>query len=325
MRDSLGRRIHYLRISLTDACNLRCVYCMPETIRFRPPAELLQDDEILAIVRAAASLGIDKVRLTGGEPTVRAGVVDLVRAIAAMPGLRDLSMTTNGLLLNEVAEPLARAGLQRVNISLDTLDRQTFFCLTRRDRFDDVWAGIEAAEAAGLGPIKINVVVVRGHNEEDVADLARLTLERGWDVRFIEMMPFGGLTEFALEAVVPSEETKGRIEAAVGPLLLESGEDRQDAACYYRLPGARGRIGLISSVTAPFCERCNRLRVTADGRLRPCLLQDAEMDLLTPLRNGCSFEELQELIAEGIRNKPPGHGLAKAVRPTVRVMSQIGG
>ncbi len=325
MRDSLGRRIHYLRISLTDACNLRCVYCMPETIRFRPPTELLQDDEILAIVRAAANLGIDKVRLTGGEPTVRAGVVDLVRSIAAVPGLRDLSMTTNGLLLQEMAEPLARAGLRRVNISLDTLDRQKFLCLTRRDRFDDVWAGIEAAEAAGLGPIRINVVVVRGHNEEDVADLARLTLERSWDIRFIEMMPFGRLTEFALEAVVPSEETKGRIEAAVGPLLLESGEDGRDAACYYRLPGARGRIGLISSVTAPFCERCNRLRVTADGRLRPCLLQDAEMDLLTPLRNGCSFEELQGLIAEGIRNKPPGHGLTEAIHPEVRVMSQIGG
>lgn len=325
MRDSFGRRIHYLRFSLTDACNLRCVYCMPEGMRFRPPAELLQDDEVVAIVRAAASLGIDKVRLTGGEPTVRAGVVELVRAIAAVPGLDDLSMTTNGLLLRELAGPLARAGLRRVNISLDTLDRQKFFCLTRRDRFDDVWAGIEAAEAAGLGPIKINTVVVRGHNEEDVVGLARLTLERGWDVRFIELMPLGRLSGFAVESVVPSSETKARIEAALGPLLLEPGDDGQEAARYYRLAGARGRIGLISSVTAPFCQHCNRLRVTADGRLRLCLLQDAEVDLLTPLRSGCSFEELRELIAEGIRHKPSGHGLAEAIHPQARAMSQVGG
>jgi len=325
MHDSFGRHIHYLRISLTDACNLRCVYCMPEGTRFRPPTELLQDDEVVAIVRAAASLGVDKIRLTGGEPTVRARVVDLVYAIASVPGVRDLSMTTNGLLLREMAEPLARAGLHRVNISLDTLDRRKFFCLTRRDRFDDVWAGIEAAEAAGLGPIRINAVVVRGYNEEDVAELARLTLERSWDVRFIELMPFGRLSGFALEAVVPSAETKARIEAALGPLQLEPGEDSQGPACYYRLPGARGRIGLISSVTAPFCQRCNRLRVTADGRLRPCLLHDSEIDLLTPLRNGCDFEALRQLIAEGVRRKPAGHGLAEAIHPGARAMSQIGG
>jgi cyclic pyranopterin phosphate synthase len=325
MRDTFGRRIHYLRISLTDACNLRCVYCMPDGVRFRPSEELLQDSEILAVVRASASLGVDKVRLTGGEPTVRAGVVELVRAIAAVPGVRDLAMTTNGLLLQEMAEPLARVGLNRVNISLDTLDRQKFSCLTRQDRFDDVWAGIEAAERAGLVPIKVNVVVVRGHNESDVSALASLTLKRSWDVRFIELMPIAQLSEFAFQAVVPSGETKARIEAELGPLQLEPGEDTNDAAFYYRLPGAAGRIGLISSLTAPFCRRCNRLRVTADGRLRLCLLQDAELDLLTPLRNGAGFEELRELIAQGITAKPQGHGLAQAAHPEVRAMSQIGG
>ncbi len=200
--DRFGRKIHYLRISLTDHCNLRCVYCMPEDMTFRPNAELMQDDELIKLVRLFTNLGFDKFRLTGGEPTVRAHVVDLVRQIAAEPGVRSLSMTTNGVLLGKLAEPLKQAGLQRVNISLDTLDPAKFKRLTRWGSLDQVWEGIQAAERVGLAPIKINAVVVRGYNEKDVVDLAELTLNHPWQVRFIEMMPFAGATELQQAQVV---------------------------------------------------------------------------------------------------------------------------
>lgn len=323
--DQFGRNIHYLRISLTDHCNLRCVYCMPEDITFRPRQELMQDEEILTLVRLFADLGFDKIRLTGGEPTVRAGVVDLVRGIASTPGIRQLSMTTNGVLLKRLAGPLANAGLQRVNISLDTLDAQRFRRITRWGSLEDVWAGIEAAEAAGLGPIKLNCVVVRGYNEMDVPSLAALTIDRPWQVRFIEMMPFGGVGDFQLRQVVTHQEIHGLIEAALGPLQVANDGRLDGEARLFRLPGARGEIGLISSVTHPFCAECSRARLTADGRLRLCLLRDMELDLLTPLRGGASLEEMRALIEEGIWHKPWGHGLAEDVVPTMRVMSQIGG
>ena len=204
--DRFGRDIHYLRISLTDHCNLRCVYCMPEDMTFRPNAELMQDDEVIELVRLFASLGFDKYRLTGGEPTVRAHIVELVGEIARVPGVRSLSMTTNGVLLPRLALPLARAGLQRVNISIDTLDADKFKRLTRWGSLDDVWQGILAAEEAGLAPIKLNAVVVRGYNEADVVDLARLTLEHPWQVRFIEMMPFAGATDLQLSQVVTAAD-----------------------------------------------------------------------------------------------------------------------
>ena len=197
MHDSYGRRIHYLRISLTDACNLRCVYCMPENMTFRPRHELMSDEEILHLVKVGASLGVEKIRLTGGEPSIRPGVVELVRGIAAIPGIRDIAMTTNALLLAEQAQALADAGLRRVNISIDTLDADKFHSITRWGHIEDVWKGIYAAEAAGLTPIKLNAVVTRNFNDgQDVIDLARLTLERDWEVRFIEMMPFGEVSDF---------------------------------------------------------------------------------------------------------------------------------
>jgi cyclic pyranopterin phosphate synthase len=323
--DRFGRNIHYLRISLTDHCNLRCVYCMPEDMTFRPTAEMMQDDEVRLLVRLMARLGFDKIRLTGGEPTVRARVVDLVRDIAATPGIRTVTMTTNGILLSKLARPLANAGLQRVNVSLDTLDPARFKRVTRWGNLEQVWEGIRAAEDAGLTPVKLNAVVVRGYNEADVVDLAGLTLEHAWQVRFIEMMPFAGATDFQLRQIVKADEMQARIETALGPLQAVNNGDLDGEARVYRLPGAQGEVGFISSVTAPFCAACTRARLTADGRLRLCLLRDKEVDLLTPLRAGASLEDLRVLILSSIWDKPWGHGLDEGLIATNRTMSEIGG
>jgi cyclic pyranopterin phosphate synthase len=323
--DRFGRRIHYLRISLTDHCNLRCVYCMPEDMTFHPNAALMQDDEIISLLRLFASLGFDKFRLTGGEPTVRAHVVELVRQMAAIPGVQRLTMTTNGVLLAKLAQPLKQAGLHRVNISLDTLDPEKFHRLTRWGSVEDVWAGIQAAEAAGLTPIKLNAVVVRGYNDHDVADLARLTLEHPWQVRFIEMMPFASTSEFQTSQVITAAQIQASIEEKLGMLELVDGGKMDGEARLYRLPGAPGDVGFISSVTNPFCSLCTRARLTADGRLRLCLLREGEVDLLTPLRQGATLADLRQLILDGIWLKPWGHGLAEGLIPLNRVMSEIGG
>ncbi len=322
--DRFGRNIHYLRISLTDHCNLRCVYCMPEDMTFRPNAQMMQDDELLLLARLFADLGFDKFRLTGGEPTVRAHVVDLVREIHRVPGVRSLSMTTNGLLLGKLAQPLKQAGLERVNVSLDTLDPVRFKKLTRWGKLEQVWEGIQAAEEAGLTPIKINAVVVRGVNDQDMAALAELTCEHPWQVRFIEMMPFGGATEFQKSQIVTTREMMERIEEGAGK-LEPVGNKLDGEARIYHLPGALGQVGFISSVTLPFCASCTRARLTADGKLRLCLLRDKELDLLTPLRNGASLEDLRQLVVSGIWGKPWGHGLADGEVATNRTMSEIGG
>jgi cyclic pyranopterin phosphate synthase len=325
MHDSYGRRINYMRISLTDACNLRCVYCMPEQMQFRARRELMSDEEIMTLVRVGASLGVDKIRLTGGEPTIRPGIVELVRAIARTPGVRDLAMTTNAVLLDKLAAPLAAAGLKRVNISIDTLDAHKFNGITRWGDIDDVWRGIRAAEDAGLHPIKLNAVVVRHFNDgQDMIDLARLTLENDWEVRFIEMMPFGEVTEFQQGNVVSFQEMRANIESAYGP-LEEAGYDFVDPSRPFRIPGAMGTLGFITSVTEPFCQGCGRVRLTADGKLRLCLLREDEVDLLTPLRAGATFEELRVLMRDGAFHKPWGHGLAQGVFAENRAMNQIGG
>ena len=325
MIDSYGRHLHYLRVSLTDACNFRCVYCMPEDIRFRPAAVLMQDDEMLMLVRVAASLGVDKIRLTGGEPTIRKSVVELVRAIKGIPGIEKVRMTTNGVKLDELAEPLAQAGLEQVNISIDSLDPEKFRRITRRGELDDVWRGIAAAEAAGLTPVKLNCVVTRGFNDDEVVDLARLSIANHWEMRFIELMPLGSVSDFQQDQVVPSAETRARIEAALGPLEVAPGHNGHDPARPYRIPGAVGQLGFISSVSEPFCEGCNRLRLTADGKLRLCLLRDDEVDLLTPLRAGADFETLRQLMANGAYHKPWGHRLEQNDIARSREMSQIGG
>ncbi len=323
--DQFGRKIHYLRISLTDHCNLRCVYCMPEDQTFRPNPELMQDDEIALLTRLFASLGFDKIRLTGGEPTVRARIVDIVRGIASTEGIRSVSMTTNGVLLKKLAASLAEAGLDRVNVSVDTLNAEKFHRLTRWGTLDDVWAGILAAEQAGLVPIKLNAVVVKGYNEDDVVDLARLTYEHPWQVRFIEMMPFAGVTDVQTSQVITAAQIQARIESALGGFQPANDGQLDGEARVFQLPGAQGNLGFISSVTNPFCESCTRARLTADGRLRLCLLRENEVDLLTPLRAGASLEELRRLILDGIWSKPWGHGLAEGVIPLNRVMNEIGG
>ncbi|MCI0580245.1 MAG: GTP 3',8-cyclase MoaA [Chloroflexi bacterium] len=323
--DRFGRNINYLRISLTDKCNLRCVYCMPEDMTFRPRAELLQDDEIFRLVDLFAGLGFHKFRLTGGEPTVRANVVDIVHRIAQTPGVKTVAMTTNGLLLDRLARPLAEAGLQRVNISIDTLNPEKFKKLTRWGDVEDVWAGIHAAREAGL-KIKLNAVVVRGYNDkEDVVDLARLTLFQPWQIRFIEMMPFGDVASFQQAGIVTQEELLQTIGDTLGPVSLVDGGALDGEARLYQLEEALGTLGFISSVTQPFCATCSRARLTADGRLRLCLLREKEVDLLTPLRAGASDEELAKIIEDGIWWKPWGHGLAQDVIPLNRVMSEIGG
>jgi len=298
---------------------------MPEDIAYRPNTELMQDDEIITLVKLFVQLGFDKFRLTGGEPTVRAHVVDLVREIAAIPGVNNLTMTTNGMLLNQLAKPLAEAGLQRVNISVDTLNPEKFQQITRRGSLAKVLAGIHAAEQAGLVPIKINAVVMRGNNDQEVIDLARLTLQYPWQVRFIEMMPFASSAYFQLRQMVTADEIYQLIARELGPIEATNGGQLDGEARTFRLPGAKGEIGLIASVSQPFCASCTRVRLTADGRLRLCLLQEREVDLLTKLRAGASLDELGQMILEAIWNKPWGHELADGLIPLNRMMSEIGG
>lgn len=322
--DTFGRDIHYLRISLTDKCNMRCVYCMAEDMVFMPGDDLMTTPEILRLVNVFARLGIDKIRLTGGEPSIHPDLIEIVRGIHAA-GINRISMTTNGLRLADLAKPLKAAGLERVNVSVDTLDPERFHRVTRWGKLDKVMAGIYAAEAYGLTPLKINAVVARGFNEDDVVGLARLTLTHSWQVRFIEMMPFGEVAHFAQDAVVSQAEIIQRLEAELGALLPVDDGKLDGEARLYRLAGSLAAIGFISTITNPFCASCSRVRLTADGKLRLCLLRDDEGDLLTPLRNGATDAELEQLIRSLIWRKPWGHGLPDGVIPLERVMSQIGG
>lgn len=324
--DRFGRNINYLRISLTDRCNLRCVYCMPVNMTFRPRAELLQDAELYQLLPIFAKLlGFNKFRLTGGEPTLRENIVEVVRFIADLPDAPEVAMTTNGVLLGQLAAPLAAAGLRRVNISIDTLNPEKFQQITRWGKLDDVWRGMRAAADAGLR-VKLNAVVVRGFNDQqDVVDLARLTYEFPWQVRFIEMMPFGEVSDFQQQNTVSEDELLGVIGQHLQPPDLLNEGELDGEARLYQLPGALGTLGFISSVTKPFCAGCNRARLTADGRLRLCLLREKELDLLTPLRRGASVDDLKALIEESIWWKPWGHGLADQDVPMNRVMSEIGG
>ena len=322
--DRFNRNIHYLRISLTDMCNLRCVYCMPEDMTFRPREELLQDDELVRLVDVFARMGFDKFRLTGGEPTLRENLVGMVRRMHETPGVRELAMTTNGVTLNQLAQPLKDAGLTRINISIDTLDPIKFRHLTRWGRIEDVWAGVEAAEKAGL-KIKINAVVVRGQNDKkDAVDLARLTFDHPWQIRYIEVMPMGRISDFQKTAIVPEDELRATISDALGPMELLNEGKLDGEARMFRLQNAQGSLGFISAVTKPFCAGCNRARLTADGRLLLCLLRDKEFNLMPHLRNGASDDDLMAMIEESIWHKPWGHGLAQDIRPT-RNMSEIGG
>lgn len=323
--DAYGRQMTYLRISLTDRCNFRCVYCMPASgMVFQPREELLTDDELLRAVGLFARVGFTKLRLTGGEPTIRPHLVELVRGMKAFDGIEEVSMTTNGLLLNRLADDLKEAGLDRINVSFDTLDPLKFKLMTRGGRFDLVWAGLEAADRVGLTPIKINAVVLRGHNDHEVVDLARLTLEHDWQMRFLEIMPMEGVGTVYDENLVTTEETMSRLEAAFGPLQpIET--DPSDPARLWKIPGAAGTIGFISPISQPFCAHCNRVRLTADGKLRLCLLRNDEIDLRDLMRAGATDDDLVHAMRGGIWRKPWGHGVAEGDRETGRGMSQIGG
>jgi cyclic pyranopterin phosphate synthase len=326
--DGFGREIDYLRISLTDHCNLRCVYCMPTTgLKFLPSPELLTADEILLVAQAAVSVGFRKIRLTGGEPTLRGDLVDIVARLAALPGLRDLAITTNGILLPKLAAPLRRAGLRRLNVHVDSLDAERVARVMRWGTLAEIWAGIEAAEAAGFAPIKLNAVLVRGFNEDDIVPLAALTLDRPWHVRFVETMPFGtGETaRAARDGLVPAAETRRRIEEVLGPLMPLEAHDPSDESRNYAARNARGVIGFISPVTEPYCGTCNRMRLTADGRFHLCLLNDDELDVRGAIRAGGGIEAVAEILLRAVRHKPTGHRLAVGHTTADRQMFQIGG
>ncbi len=378
--DSFHRVIDYLRVSVTDRCNFRCVYCMPEEgAPVAPKSSILTYEEIYRLVRIASDLGMTKIRLTGGEPLVRRDIELLVQLIGSIPVLKDLSITTNGMLLPRYAESFAKYGLKRVNVSLDTLQPDRFLRIARRGNLADVLEGIEAAEKHGLTPIKINCVVMRGYNEDEVVDFARLTESRSWDIRFIELMPINwssgddstavslmnnffpkelktlqkdSIRLFAdtdslsfkknfhlspsdqqtgqLDAVqmrnafVPTAESRANIEHDFG--LLEPAEIITNGpARSYRIPGARGTISFISQLTNDICVNCNRLRLTADGQLRPCLMADGEVDLRTALRSEASDEDIAALFELTGRHKPFEHRLEDGNAPIGRNMSQLGG
>ncbi len=327
-RDGFGREINYLRISVTDRCNLRCVYCMPlNGLRFLPGPELLTAVEIEQLVRVAVSIGFAKFRLTGGEPTLRADLLEIVARLAAIDGVGDLALTTNALLLPRLAQPLKRAGLKRVNIHLDSLNPATLERQMRWGNFAAVWDGIMAAEAAGLVPIKLNVVVAAGYNEEEAVELARLTLERDWQVRFIELMPLGGgeCASLSIQRYVSNIETRRRIETALGALTALEQGDLSDEARNYRLPGARGVVGFISPVSEPYCGTCNRMRLTADGKFHLCLLNDDELDVRKALRSDQGTQALARILRRAVELKPTGHHLLEGRSTQVRSMYQIGG
>jgi GTP 3',8-cyclase len=324
-QDLFGRTIDYLRISLTDVCNLRCVYCMPETMAFRRKSELLSDEELMRLIALFVRLGFRKIRFTGGEPTLRQSLVELVRFTAAQAGIESIGMTTNGIMLDQLALPLVQAGLQSVNISIDSLDAERFRAITRWGNLRDVEAGIRAADRAGLR-VKLNCVPSKGWNDlSDVVALARLTLENPWQVRFIELMPFANNAAFQTAHVVTEAELLATLTEAFGELELLDGGRLDGEARLYRIPGAAGALGFISPVSNPFCAGCNRVRLTADGILRLCLLRDDEANLLKRLRGGETDEALAATILAGVRAKPWGHGLDQAQFPMGRGMSEIGG
>jgi cyclic pyranopterin phosphate synthase len=327
-RDGFGREIDYLRISLTDHCNLRCVYCMPLAAGgFAPAPALLDATEIETVARAAVAVGFRKFRLTGGEPTLRSDVLEIVARLGRIPGVTDLAMTTNGVLLPRLAAPLAAAGLRRVNVHLDTLDPARLARVMRWATFDEIWAGIEAAEAAGLAPLKLNAVIARDFNETDVVALAALTRTRPWHVRFIETMPLGGgeVGAIARTHMVPNRESRARIEAELGALVALPIQDPADESRNYRLAGAKGVVGFISPVTEPYCGTCNRMRLTAEGRFHLCLLNDDELDVRAALRSGADLAEIAAILLRAVRHKPTGHRLALGRSTEEREMFQIGG
>lgn len=324
--DHFDRRITYLRVSVTDRCNLRCRYCVPvRDFSFLKHAHILRYEEILRIIRIGVESGIRKVRLTGGEPLIRRNFAYLVQSVCAIPGLEDVSITTNGVFLKKRAKVIFAAGVRRLNVSLDTLSQGKYARITGKDRFHEVWEGIEAAEDLGFSPIKINVVAIRGVNDDEFVPLARLSLQKPYHVRFIEYMPIGKNGGWTPEKFVSSDAIKARLES-IGPISRVASSPRDGPVMRYRFKGAKGEIGFISAMSHHFCRTCNRLRLTADGRLRPCLFSNEEVDVMTPLRQGCRDRDLKALFHEAIDKKPEQHHAGvKKQSESGRPMSAIGG
>lgn len=326
LRDSYGRKHNNLRISVTDRCNLRCTYCMPEDVSFLDRSELLTFEEIAAFVSAVVPLGIDKVRLTGGEPLMRKNLPALVAMLAAIPGLNDIGLTTNGLLLKSQAKPLYDAGLRRLNVSLDTLDPGRFRELTRRDGLPETLEGLAEAKRVGFGPIKVNAVAMRGVIDHDAVPLAEYCRDHDFEMRFIEYMPIGA-GAWERSKCVFAHELMDWLEAGVGPLVPVPDQDPAAPATEFRFADGRGRVGFIASVSRPFCTKCNRLRLTADGKLRNCLFSHDERDVKALLRSSpFDGEALQTVVRETVWAKGEGHEINAAtfVKPT-RTMHAIGG
>jgi len=324
--DPFKRKINYLRISITDRCNLRCRYCMPEEgIPLIPHEEILTYEEILRIVRVFAMEGISKVRLTGGEPLVRKGIVDFVFHLSQIEGIRDLSLTTNGILLKDFARDLKKAGLKRINISLDSLRKERFCQITRKDDYERVWAGIEEALTVGLSPVKINMVAIQGLNDDEIESFAVLTLHLPIIIRYIEYMPSGNGEKWKESELLTISRIKAHLEN-VGKLIPIPSDQWDGPAKRFRIEGALGEIGLIGAVTSHFCHDCNRIRLTSDGKIRTCLFSDEEIDVKELLRHGGSDQDLKERLLAALAKKPERHSInTHQFKKCQRNMSTIGG
>lgn len=319
MKDFFGRKINYMRISITDLCNLRCVYCMPEEgIEKYEHSKNLSFEEIIDIVKAGITLGVDKIRLTGGEPLVRRGIVNLVHDIASIKGIKDLAMTTNGILLPIYAQYLKDAGLNRVNISLDTFDPEKFHKITRKGQIEDVFLGIEAAKKAGFSPIKINTVLIKGFNDDEIEKFVNYTIDNAVEVRFIELMPLGQSADYSEGQYISNDTILEK-----NPLLKHFEKNNgMSHVKYYKLKDAKGCVGLINSISNNFCKGCNRIRLTADGKIKPCLHSDFEIDVVALKKKGFSYEEI---IKKAIDEKPERHYIDDDKKQVLRNMNEIGG
>lgn len=322
MKDRYNRNIDYLRVSVIDRCNLRCIYCMPEEgiKNLLPHYEILTYEEILRIINVAVDVGIFRIRITGGEPLIRKDIVSFIERLSRIEGIKDIGMTTNGVLLKKYAEALYQAGLKRVNISLDSLSEDKFREITRVGSLKDVLEGIEEAQRAGLNPVKINVVVIKGINDEEVEKFALWSKEVPYQIRFIEFMPIGH-NAWRKEFFMSTDDIKKKIESRVGKLIPVQIK-KSGPAEYFMLEGAKGLLGFISPMTTHICAKCNRLRLTSDGKLRPCLFSDKEIDIKKYLRSGATDEKLRQVLIEAINLKP--EGMSEHTKP-LRAMSTIGG
>lgn len=330
MIDPFNRDINYLRVSITDRCNLRCIYCMPkEGLSLLGHDDILRYEEILRVIRETVNMGISKVRITGGEPLSRRGIIEFIRSLSDIEGLEDVSLTTNGILLEKYAEQLADAGMKRINVSLDSLNREKYSSITRGGDLDAVLRGIDAVQGLGFSPIKINVVMVKGLNDDEIDDFARMSVEKPYQIRFIELMPMGRALIHNLGKYLSNDVIKKRLRRHHILKPVEKRWKKIDGpAQLYRIDEGLGEIGFISPVSHEFCATCNRLRLTAEGHLRTCLLADEETDLKGALRSGCTDEELRTIIKDAIARKPLRHGSLQettAVKKCLKGMSAIGG